>query len=155
MPPVAHIVFTLSEPLPNLADGRLLTLRNVPTTGNQLAIKGDHLFNAADRISMRYFRNKERQEDQGGGDAEATAGPQFTTSTTASITETHIFSPGLLNEFRVSYLRLDPTYSPSPANKTPRELSGNWNPDGPFNRPPTLRVPGPLYLSPLIFFPPP
>src|SRR5438876_11845925 len=88
--------------------------------------------NSADRVSMRYFRNKERQEDQGGGDAEAVAGPQFTTSTTAAITETHIFSPGLLSEFRVSYLRLDPTYAPSPANKTPRELGGNWNPDGPF-----------------------
>jgi hypothetical protein len=150
--PMALNVLNLYEPLPNQADGRLLTLRNVPTTGNQLTIKGDHLFNSADRVSLRYFRNKERQENQGGGDSEATAGPQFTTSTTAAITETHVFGPGLLNEFRVSYLRLDPTYLPSPANKSPRDLGGNWNPDGPFALAPTLTVTGRFNLSPLIFF---
>ncbi len=150
--PVARAAADLYMPLPNQADGRLLVTRNVPTTGDQFIVKGDHLFNAADRLSMRYYRNKETTDKQGGGDSAVLSGPQFTTNTTGNITETHIFSPSLLSEFRISYLRLEPTYTPASANKVPRDLGGNWSADGPFPLAPTLNISGRFNISPLIFF---
>jgi hypothetical protein len=150
--PVATNFMNAYEPLPNQPDGRLLTLRRTPTTGDQYDIKDDHLFSASDRLNLRYFQNYERQENQSGGDSEALAGPQFTYTKTGSIGETHIFNPGMLNEFRMSYLRLEPTWLPSPLNKTPKELGGNWNPDGPFPLAPNLSVSGRFSGSPLIFF---
>src|SRR5262249_21659679 len=83
--PVATKYVSLYEPLPNQADGRLLTLRRTPIGGDQYDVKGDHLFSANDRLSLRYFQNHESQLDQGGGDAEALAGPQFTYTKTGSI----------------------------------------------------------------------
>lgn len=150
--PVARNSMNEYMPLPNQADGRLLVSRLVPPTGNQFVVKGDHLFSTSDRLMMRYYRNKESTAKQGGGDSEALSGPQFTTSTTGNITHNHIFGPALLLEARVSYLRLDPNFAPSAANKTPRDLGGNWNEDGPFKLAPALTISGRYSISPLIFF---
>jgi hypothetical protein len=149
---VAQNSSKLYMPLPNQADGRLLVTRNIPTTGNQLTLKGDHIFNANDRLSMRYYWNKDRTGNQGGGDSEVLGGDQYSSTITGNVTHTHIFSPRLLNEVRLSYLRLVPTYDVSAQNKIPKELGGNWSQDGPYPLAPTLNVSGRFNISPLIYF---
>src|SRR5262245_33227331 len=134
-------------PPPNQADGRSLTLFPQPITGNQITIKGDHLIRASDRLSLRYYRNRDRSENQLSSVIKL-AGPQYTTVSTGVINETHIFNPGLLAEFRLSYLRTDPVWVPSPFNKSPRELGANYNIDGPAPLAPSMTVSGRFNAGP-------
>jgi hypothetical protein len=68
--------------------------------------------------------------------------------TSWSATETHVFSPALLNELRVSYTRVYSLFQTSPLNKTPRELGANFNQDGAFPLVPSVSVSGRINVSP-------
>jgi hypothetical protein len=131
-------------PLPNQPDGKFIELRSMPTTGDQYVIKGDHIFSQADRLSMRLFQNREQADNTAGGNSPQMVGPSSNTSITAAINETHIFSPRLLNEFHVSFLRsvYVTEAEPHPYNLSPRDLGANYNLDGTAHVPPNLTVSG-------------
>ncbi len=135
--------------LPNQADGRSLTLRSLPTSGNQYAVKVDHKLRSSDDLSVRFYQNKDQALNQGGGDAELLSGTSSNLSRSWSVNETHIFSPGLLNEFRSSYTRSEGNRFSSPANKSPRELGGKFNQDGSLPLTPSVTVSGRYSISPV------
>ncbi len=138
-------------PAPNQPDGRSLTLFPQPTDGAQILIKGDHHFSSADRLSMRYFRNRDKAENRLSSVIRL-AGPQVTTVSSGVINETHVFSPGLLAEFHISFLRTDPVWISAPFNKSPRELGANYNIDGPDPLAPQMTVSGRFTVGPARHF---
>ncbi len=146
--PLAVNIARLYVPPVNQPNGSSVTLRSIPTSGDQFSVKGDHKLRDADSFSLRYYRNREELGNQSGGDAEALAGPRANTVTSWSAAETHIFSPGLLNEFRVSYTRIFSLFTTSPLNKTPRELGASFNQDGPIPLVPNVTVSGRFGVSP-------
>jgi outer membrane receptor protein involved in Fe transport len=74
-------------------------------TDRQLIVRGDHAISQNDQLMVRYI-----QQEQGNGPVQSNF-PAFLTSQStanknAQINETHIFSPALTNELRVSYARI-------------------------------------------------
>lgn len=143
-----------SEFLPrvNQPDGRNLTLRSQPTSGDQLTIKGDHKLRSSDSLAIRYYRNRDVGQNRlfGGVIGEALAGSQSSLAKDWTVAETHIFNPSLLNEFRASYTRVEGRWEASKANKTPRELGAKFNQDGFIPQAPTARVSGRFTFWPLV-----
>lgn len=146
--PLALNIAKLYLPPINQPDGRSVTLRSLPLSSNQFIVKGDHRLTESDHLSVRFYRNKDFAEGTNGGDADALTGTRANTVTSWSVNETHIFNPGLLNEFRASYTRVYSLFKTSPLNKTPRELGANFNQDGPFPLVPTVTVSGRINVSP-------
>jgi hypothetical protein len=153
--PLANNISKLYVPAVNQPNGSSVFLRSIPTSGNQFSIKADHKLRDADNLSVRFYRNKDSQDNQRGGDSTALAGPAENTVTSWTAAETHVFNPGLLNEFRASYTRVFSLFTTSPLNKTPRELGANFNQDGPFPLVPNVTVSGRFAITPQFPLPEP
>lgn len=72
-------------------------------------IRGDHQLREGDSLTLRYSYNKPFTVNNASNTQFGSlfAGNTSTLDQNAAISETHVFSPRLLNEFRVSYIRRD------------------------------------------------
>jgi hypothetical protein len=129
-------------PTPNQPDGRYFEARSQPIDANQYIIKVDHYLSESDTVTFRYYRNKDASANWQGGDALALAGGVATELRNWSLSETHIFGPSLLSETRFSWHRLDSGFEASGANKTARQLGGNFNQDGEEPAVPWINISG-------------
>jgi outer membrane receptor protein involved in Fe transport len=82
----------------------------------QLQVRGDHKFSDSDQLSVRYAYS--RQDD----DLASINFPGLSTSLksrnqNAVISETHVFSPSLTNEFRIAYNRIFFEFPNDPPNE--------------------------------------
>jgi len=128
--------------LPNRPDGRLVSAGSRPTDGNQFTFKVDHQLTRNDRLSVRYYQNRDEQGGFFASNVERLAGEAYNSVRTITISENHTFGPNLLNEFRASYTRVHSEFVASPLNVMPRELGGNINQDGVVPQVPWILVVG-------------
>jgi hypothetical protein len=72
-------------------------------------VRGDHTIREGDNLTLRYSYNKPSTANFSSNTQFGSlfAGAQNTLDQNAAISETHIITPSLLNEFRVSYIRRD------------------------------------------------
>ncbi|MBM3787237.1 MAG: TonB-dependent receptor [Acidobacteria bacterium] len=90
---------------PNLEFGTAGTTFPLFLRDKQLIVRGDHSFSEKDQLMLRYIDQR-----QTNGPAQTNL-PNFVTSQqvvnkNAQVNETHIFSPSMTNELRVSYARI-------------------------------------------------
>jgi hypothetical protein len=125
--PMAMNMIRFYAPTPNLANGQSIRLRLVPTTGNQVTVKGDHNLSSAHRLSFRYFRDRYELGNQSSGSSDLLTAPvtQNVKSFTGSMSS--VLRPNLMNEVRISYTRAEAYNHHSPNAKGPRELGGNYD----------------------------
>ena len=133
--------------LPNQPDGRLIELRSRPTDSDQITIKGDHEFNPGHRVSFRWYRNKDENRASGGQNSPVLVGTASNTVNSYTASSTHVFNPNFLGDFRFSYTTVNSAGFPGPGEKTPRELGGNFNQDGPIAVAPSTAVSGRFGVS--------
>jgi hypothetical protein len=105
--PVAVKLLDRYIPLPNTADGRWVKLISRPTDGDQELFRVDHNFSSANTASLRYFRDDSGLTTQSGNIAPYGQYQQSLIVTNWALQDTHTFSPGLLNEFRIGIMRAD------------------------------------------------
>ncbi|HEY6399935.1 MAG TPA: carboxypeptidase regulatory-like domain-containing protein, partial [Blastocatellia bacterium] len=94
-----------------LADGDLrnyVTENFIKNLEKRLTVRLDHQFNAANRISGRYTQvpirgDRGRGDFQIGRDEISTGGTDYSWSKQILLTDTHIFSPRVVNELRLNY----------------------------------------------------
>ena len=141
-------------PLPNRPDGSHVEFRSLPVSGNQLVIKGDHVFSSSDRMSIRWFRNRDASANDGlaANNSFRLTGPRGTTIHTGAFNETHIFSPGLLNELNVSLFRIGNATDVSPHNRDAEAFGLNVRRGGPLPLAPRVVVTGRFTVSPQTVF---
>jgi TonB dependent receptor len=145
---MAQNIASLYFPLPNQANNQYLSLVSVPIDGNQIVLKIDQRLSAKNNLSVRLFRNRDTNQKSGGGNIYALASPQGNLVQTIGATDTHSFSPSVLNEFRASYTRVLSQGPASALNKTPRQLGGNYNQDGTDPLAPNVNISGRVNMSP-------
>jgi len=101
-------------PLPNVA-GTLNYQTLLPNTFNERKIGAriDHRFSDRDSIYGRYTYDNQEQLGSTWSDLLSPASQQLTIGHTGGVTETHLFSPNLINEARFGYTHSNPerTYS--------------------------------------------
>ena len=141
-------------PPANRADGRHVFFRPIPSDANQYIIKADYHLTSDDRLDVRYYWNQDESGGFAGGDAFRLAGTTKSSYTTPTINHTHIFGPGLLNEFHASFFRIDNQWaSPEELNRPPSEFGIAVNPDGPNqSMAPRMNVQGRFNAAPVLGF---
>jgi len=137
----AKNVINLYMPLPNQPDGATLSLLEPnPTTGNQVTVKVDQTLGEKDRVWFRYYWTKYLNGFYNQFPAfHATGGATFKSY---AASETHTFTPTLINEFQLSYSRpegLPQVYAPT---KSAKDLGMNANQAAPFPQTPNVSVNG-------------
>lgn len=115
-----------NEPLgggrPDVQFGSIATMFSTQTTDRQVMGRVDHSLGPKDQLSFRYILTDQATPSG----ALLNIFPGFEASSAvrnsnASLVETHVFSPGLTNELRINYNRLNPVF---PADAThPRALT--------------------------------
>ncbi len=113
----AALAFT--KYIPVLPSGNGRTFYSVPLAQdfNEFIARGDHTFTEKDRLTLRYFYDK----FQNTGFLDKTnylANSNYSViySQNALVGETHIFGPGALNEFRLSFSRETSNRGPAPGS---------------------------------------
>jgi Carboxypeptidase regulatory-like domain len=104
-------------------------------------IRGDHQIREGDNLTLRYSYNKPFTLNN---QSNTQFGSLFAANTSAldqnaAISETHIFTPNLLNEFRASYIRRDFKFPENDPNTPTTFLTGLFNFGG-LNNFPQSRV---------------
>ncbi len=102
---------------PDLEFGSLVFPYAQTRTDRQWVMRGDHRLAESDQLSVRYATDRDTRPVGG----ETTSFPGFFTSQdntyhNALIAETHVFSPALTNEARLSYNRIALEFPLDPAN---------------------------------------
>src|SRR5262249_50128685 len=98
------------------------------TTTNQIVLKGDQRLSAANTLSVRYYRNKDARRET----SPASLFPLVSAGSdlpiqSVTLSDTHSFSPRVVNEFRATYTRIPSFgYASTLAQKTAQELGGNF-----------------------------
>jgi hypothetical protein len=116
MDPLAMKVLDLI-PLPNMPDGSYYHQASAPVFNHQYLLKTDYQVNAKDRITVSLFRDWTSAQlpfgrgGPGNGFAYTNStGPTFETDggmiSNLIASNTHVFTPTLLNEFRFGYRRI-------------------------------------------------
>jgi hypothetical protein len=135
---------------PNQPDGSNLTLQTFSTTTDQLTIKGDHHFSSANSLSVRYYLNADRRQETTPVDLLplVSAGAKLPVQS-ITISDTHIVTPSIVNEFRVSYLRVPSRGAGARVEqKTARELGGKFNQNSRLPLVPVATISGRFGIAP-------
>lgn len=104
--PITRALNDRFVPLPNAAGGRVLRQLSYPTNSDQFGLRGDHRFSDRNSLFLRYSRYGSDRLDPLGGSSFSPAGSRSLDSGhSAAIGNTHAFSPTLLNEFNVTFIR--------------------------------------------------
>lgn len=126
--PLSVNLFKEYMPLyPNQPNGQNLTLDSTSSASNQITIKGDQRLLSANNLSVRFYRNVD-------SNSETTPGNLFPLALrraqnlvqTITLSDTHSFSPTVLNELRLTYTRVNTTRVAA-RMKSAKELGGKFN----------------------------
>lgn len=138
--PVAARVINQFVPVTTTTDP-YITLASRPSNNDQFTIKGDANLSSLNRLTLSYFRDRTRLQDPARGSDFLNYSPTDNRADvwSASLGDTHSFTPTLLNEVRLHYMR---TYDfwDTTNHQTLADLGAtNWQPEGP-PLPPTFSV---------------
>ena len=138
--PVAQKYNSLFLPLPNQSNGQLILQQPHPITENQYTIKIDQALGSRDRVWFRLFRNKALETGPN-------AVPFFTHPGGAqyqayAASETHIFSPNVINEFEASYSRPEGLPFDTENGQSAAQLGIDSNGFTPYPQTPAFSVSG-------------
>lgn len=135
---------------PNQPDGSNLTLQTFATATNQITIKGDHHISPANTLSVRYYLNSDRRRETTPVELlPLVSSGSVLPVQSATISDTHIITPSLLNEFRVSYLRVPSRGEGARIEqKTAKELGGKFNQQSRLPLVPVATISGRFGISP-------
>ncbi|MGC4055280.1 MAG: carboxypeptidase regulatory-like domain-containing protein [Paludibaculum sp.] len=126
----AAVKFMKYLPVQSAGNGRIFYSTPLAQNFNEFLTRGDHTFSEKDRLSMRYFYDKFTNKSF----LEQTnylANSNYSTiiSQNALISETHMFSPSVINEFRASFSRETSVRGPSLDTINLADLGVNiWQP---------------------------
>ncbi|MEO7142099.1 MAG: carboxypeptidase-like regulatory domain-containing protein [Bryobacteraceae bacterium] len=148
--PLAQNILTDYIPVLPAGQAQLQSLVSIPQSRSQFTTKIDHRISDADSLWVRIFRNLDGSPVtlSSGGNIYALASPRNDLVQSAAVSEIHTFNPALLNEFHGSITRIDDYGPASAANRTPSELGGAYNQDGPIPFAPTVTVQGRVTMTP-------
>ncbi len=105
-------------PLPNRPNGLLTFASQETIDDDQLVAKADHVISQANQLSGRLLYNFNKRNEATGNLPGFFAAIEYT-NWSLVVTDTHIFSPGMLNTFSFSYSDIDRAQlSIVPGNKT-------------------------------------
>lgn len=126
----AAVAFTKYIPIPASGNGRLFYSVPLAQEFDEFLVRGDHTFSESDTLSLRYFRD--RFHNTGFLDSSnylANSNYSVILSQNALVSETHVFGPGALNEFRLGYSRETSNRGPAPGSIGLTDLGVNiWQP---------------------------
>lgn len=113
------VAVNFTKYIPVLPSGNGRQFYSVPLAQdfNEFITRGDHSFSDKDHLSLRYFYDK--FHNTGFLDKSnylANSNYSVIYSQNALVSESHVFSPNLLNEFRVSYSRETSNRGPAPGS---------------------------------------
>ncbi len=138
--PVAVRVVNQFVPVVN-STAQYVTLAPNPSNNDQYLIKADAELSSKNRATLTYFRDRTRFTDPARGSS--FVGYSQTNNRAdvwnASIADVHTFTPGLINEARIHYLR-DYSFWDSPNRLTPEELGIRNYPQEGHREPPSFNI---------------
>jgi hypothetical protein len=115
-------------PLPNRPDGLFTFASQDAFDQDQYLIKGDHRFNSANQLSARYLYNKDKNKETPGTVPNFIANIQYR-NINFSATDTHIFSPTLINVATFTFGDVDRAQFPTtPGNKSWNDFGAKFVP---------------------------
>ncbi|MGJ5816514.1 carboxypeptidase regulatory-like domain-containing protein [Paludibaculum fermentans] len=126
----AAVKFMKYIPVQGSGNGRIFYSTPLAQNFNEFLTRGDHTFSEKDRLSARYFYDKFSNRsflEQ----ANYLANSNYSTiiSQNALVSETHMFSPSVINEFRASFSRETSVRGPSLDTINLADLGVNiWQP---------------------------
>ena len=148
--PLAINMAKLYLPVNPNTNGVIQQLYSQPITSNQISVKIDQKLSSKDTLSFRFYRVNDVASNVAGGDSlvitQGSSRQNRIVSYAAN--ETHVFSPGLLNEANYSYTQPHSLFIASPNNKTPTALGGQFGQQGPIPLAPSPTVNGFFSISP-------
>lgn len=113
----ASVAFTKFIPVPSSGNGRVFYSVPLAQDFSEYLVRGDHAFSESDQMSLRFFRA--RFHNTGFLDKSnylANSNYSEILSQNALISETHIFGPSALNEFRLGFSRETSNRGPAPGS---------------------------------------
>jgi len=149
--PLSVALFKEYMPLyPNQPDGSNLSLHTFSTTSDQITVKGDQRLSSANNLSVRYYRDADRSRETTPVSLFplVSAGADLPIQS-VTLSDTHSFSPRVLNEFRLTYTRIPSLgYASRVPQKTANELGGNFNEQSRVPLAPQASISGRTGISP-------
>jgi hypothetical protein len=126
----AALKFMNYIPVQSAGNGRIFYSTPLAQNFNEYLVRGDHTFSEKDRLTLRYFDDRFMNKAfLGATNYLANANASDIVSQNALVSETHIFSPTLLNEFRASFSRETAVRAPSSSTINLADLGVNiWQP---------------------------
>src|SRR5260370_16640899 len=120
---------------------QFITLAPNPNNNDQYLIKGDADVSAKNRATLTFFRDRTRFTDAGRGSSfiKYSQTDNRADVWNASMADVHTFSPGVINEARLHYLR-DYSFWDSPNKLTPQDLGIQNYPQEGHREPPTFSI---------------
>jgi hypothetical protein len=108
-----------------------------PSTYHTLMARIDHRFGTSDRATVRYYLNKRADENAISNCAFGATfcGKQDLRDTNLALSETHIFNPNLINEFRFSLVKRDLDFPENDPKSPTATISGLFTIGGSSNYP--------------------
>jgi hypothetical protein len=124
--PISMYIINNTIPLP-ASGNRTFVAVPQPTDDNQVTVRGDHSFSDRNRISGRYYKSWVSMPaflDQKDVLAQSAGGQWFNES--VSITDTHTFSPTMVNQALFSFNHSDGAFVPIQPTKSLVALGANY-----------------------------
>ncbi len=125
--PITKYILTNALPTPPAGTNRIFTSAPNNYDDNQLLARGDHTINSANRLSGRYYRSWASSPaylNQANVLEQTSGGEWFNESVT--ITDTHTFTPRLLNQLLFGVVRSDGKFVPPQPTKSLVDLGAKY-----------------------------
>ena len=104
--PVASKLLDQLVPLPNAAGNRYNESLSVATDSDQFGFRADHAFSASNSLFVRYsYAQSKRKNPLGAATFSPSGSSSIENDHSTVISDTHVFSPRLVNEFNVGFVR--------------------------------------------------
>lgn len=127
--PISTYIINNALPLPSSGNRIFVAVPN-NTDDHQITTRGDHSFSERNRISGRYYKSWAESPaflDQKNVLAQTSGGNWFNES--VSITDTHIFSPTIVNQALFSFTHTDGAFIPIQPTKSLVDLGAKYSND--------------------------
>ncbi|MGH9339524.1 MAG: hypothetical protein ACRD1R_08030, partial [Acidobacteriota bacterium] len=144
--PISHTLLDRFYPLPNDPSGFFVLQQSVSTDGDKAMIRLDQVISDSNTLYGRYiYQDSDRLDPDPFGN---TFSLNATRHQTAMLSDTHVFSPSMVNQARLSYLRRHTLNSNPPIPGDSRELGFEFDVFVPgFEGVPVVNINGVTNLS--------
>ena len=117
--------------------GQAGVINDTPSTYHYFMGRVDHRLTDSDNLTVRYYYNKRTDTNQISNTAfgPTFAGNQDLKDTNLAVSETHIFGPSVVNEFRFSWVQRDLLFPENDPNSPTAGISGLFTIGGASNFP--------------------